>query len=405
MEMLDTVAPERMQSSSWAFLASVAKEYSALSAALALLERAVASDPTRGPGHVLSLVHTLEVDGQEERAIDIVRQWLATDQPDWELRGLRAGAVAQAWNDAPRKKIFVMAPDPDGDMGKGLPDWATGPDLDFLALLFVLIKLLYLKGDWTPIASIVELIEPVRSGWQFHLTNIRNEQAYYCCAVQSLEYHDSNSMESAVASMSESNVLHVVGDSHSLPLAWRRLESSGQLMRPYLVTGCKMWHLRPEGEFFPKHNFERQMDAVPNESNVMFVLGEIDCREGLLVCIEKGRYETLEEGATLVIDIFIEVAEAMCNRKRLRNAYMHPIIPVLNPTRHIVQVFNDILKQRIDASKSLKWLDFYDALVEPRAEEIQAENGSKFRLKTEFELDGTHLRPTYTKLISDAIAK
>lgn len=54
------------------------------------------------------------------------------------------------------------------------------------------------------------------------------------------------------------------------------------------------------------------MRKVPNGSAVVFVLGEIDCREGILVAVEKLRYETAEEGAEHTIGIFIEVSFDCC---------------------------------------------------------------------------------------------
>lgn len=49
------------------------------------------------------------------------------------------------------------------------------------------------------------------------------------------------------------------------------------------------------------------MAKVPNGSAVVFVLGEIDCREGILVAVEKLRYETPEKGAEHTVGIFIKV--------------------------------------------------------------------------------------------------
>ena len=74
---------------------------------------------------------------------------------------------------------------------------------------------------------------------------------------------------------------------------------------PQLVTGLKIWHLRPESSFYPKVNFENVMSlsmytsyilvmyAVPEGSDIIFLLGEIDCREGFLVSVEKCKYEVI----------------------------------------------------------------------------------------------------------------
>lgn len=38
-----------------------------------------------------------------------------------------------------------------------------------------------------------------------------------------------------------------------------------------------------------KVNFERCVAALPHKCDVVFIFGEIDCREGILVAIEKDR--------------------------------------------------------------------------------------------------------------------
>ncbi len=41
--------------------------------------------------------------------------------------------------------------------------------------------------------------------------------------------------------------------------------------------------------------------AVPPHSDVVFLFGEIDCREGLIVSVEKCRYRDLREGAQVPV--------------------------------------------------------------------------------------------------------
>lgn len=47
----------------------------------------------------------------------------------------------------------------------------------------------------------------------------------------------------------------------------------------------------------------------------------------------------------------------------------------------------------VDKSRVLKWLDFFDDLLD--------ESGSK--LQPEFRLDGTHLSPSYLRLVGRAL--
>ena len=139
------------------------------------------------------------------------------------------------------------------------------------------------------------------------------------------------------------------------------------------------------------------MESIPSGADVMVVLGEIDCREGLLVCVEKGRYASLEEGIQVVISIFLQNVKSLAARKKFGKVYIHPVAPVLNPTRHIVETFNPIFEARVrEAGAPFVWLDFVKNLVEPAAEGDAVQDcQSKNRLKSRYELDGTHLNPLY----------
>ncbi len=374
---------------SYYFLATVAKEYSAIDAAIVLMRQAAALTPAE-PRNTLSLVHLLEIDMQPNAALDVIRHWLEAN-PDYAMGGLAASKVLRAWTggDTITNSTLLLQDAP----SKGVPQHLSPSHLDYLALLFALVKLLFLQGKFEAIPGIVRLIEPERSGWDFHLTGIRNEQAYYCCAVQCVE---ARVKPTAVAQQT----VHVVGDSHCLPLAWQTVDGGRTVLQPHLVTGCKMWHLRPEGEFFPKHNWQRALDEVPDESSVMFVLGEIDCREGLLVCISKGRYASLEEGIEVVVKIFLDEAVAVARRKRLRKVFIHPVAPVLDATRHIVEEFNPLYHhavERLPADVCFVWLDIERDLVEPRTSELP-HCSSAMQLRPQYALDGTHLHPRYAQL-------
>jgi hypothetical protein len=52
--------------------------------------------------------------------------------------------------------------------------------------------------------------------------------------------------------------------------AWRtvRLRDEDRLIWPLLVTGCKIWHLRPESVFYPKVQFLNTIKKVPKGSQV-----------------------------------------------------------------------------------------------------------------------------------------
>ena len=56
--------------------------------------------------------------------------------------------------------------------------------------------------------------------------------------------------------------------------AWRSMEVHGRqtLVVPQLVTGCKIWHLRPEGSFYPKTAWCTAVDSLPEGSQVSMLL-------------------------------------------------------------------------------------------------------------------------------------
>eukprot|EP01114_Cavostelium_apophysatum_P020245 TRINITY_DN673_c0_g1_i1.p1 TRINITY_DN673_c0_g1~~TRINITY_DN673_c0_g1_i1.p1 ORF type:complete len:210 (+),score=50.56 TRINITY_DN673_c0_g1_i1:48-677(+) len=190
--------------------------------------------------------------------------------------------------------------------------------------------------------------------------------------------------------------IYMAGDSHSLSPAWKVIRFRGEprLLRPALVTGLKAWHLRSESKFFPKNNFWNVIKTIPDGSDVIFMFGEIDCREGLLISVEKCRYKDLDEGAEFSVKIYVDIMLKLAE-KRGFTIFVHPIIPVLNETRRVVKIFNAILMQHvIKTGGKLRWLDFFDQLLDA--------NGS-FNL--EYELDGTHLHPKYVPLIEEALKK
>lgn len=44
------------------------------------------------------------------------------------------------------------------------------------------------------------------------------------------------------------------------------------LVVPQLVTGCKIWHLRPEGSFYPKTAWCTAVNSLPEGSQVSMLL-------------------------------------------------------------------------------------------------------------------------------------
>ena len=287
-------------------------------------------------------------------------------------------------------------------------------DLDLLAVFFTVAKVMYISGrlGGRAMAELVSAVETVRRGREMHTTTIRNEHAYYCCIAQLMSlpdtaHHTNVSTEkddrSNFTSMPTTNKpLVVCGDSHSLTSAWRWISVGGRdrQIHPALVTGLKAWHLREESVFYPKVNFENTVACIPDHSDVVFLFCEIDCREGILMAVEKDRYEDVDAGIRRSVDIYIR---ALLNLVRTRgfNVYVHPVPPVLDPTRSMVMRFNVFLQEEVKKTEGiLKWLDFAQDLVQ-----VDPKVPSKLLLREGLALDGTHMSPAYLPYLARELSR
>ncbi|CAM9963409.1 unnamed protein product, partial [Phaeothamnion confervicola] len=167
------------------------------------------------------------------------------------------------------------------------------------------------------------------------------------------------------------------------------------LLTPALVTGLKHWHLRPANDFYPKAQFYAVTGAIPRGAAVIFVFGEIDCREGLLVAVERGRYDSLEQAAAETVRLFVDAALTLV-RERGFVAFVHPVVPVLNETRRIVTLYNHVLRAQVEAvAPELQWLEFFEGML----------TADRKQLRPEIALDGTHLSPAYQTLLETALRR
>ncbi|KAF4319574.1 hypothetical protein JM18_005775 [Phytophthora kernoviae] len=104
----------------------------------------------------------------------------------------------------------------------------------------------------------------------------------------------------------------------------------------------------------------------------------------ILEAVEKCKYESIDEGMKYTIGIFMDALIDVV-RKYEFEAYIHPVVPVLDETRGMVVQYNKLFQKRVAKSRICKWLDFFDDLVYQ----------TPYKLRPEFRLDGTHLHPSY----------
>jgi tetratricopeptide (TPR) repeat protein len=281
---------------------------------------------------------------------------------------------------------FTPKRDPSPDVDPSNATIFSASELDVLALLETVVKILFVCGVLQPLPALINLIEPLRKDQKLHRTGIRNENAYFgCCGhlMRIVPYPLNLNLKP----------IYCVGDSHCLSLGWQKLSLNGEdrLLVPKLVTGLKCWHLRPKSSFFPKKNFEYVMKSIPNNSSAIFIFGEIDCREALPLVVERCKYDTLEEAIDVTVGIYLAALEKIKRTKNLE-IFLHPVPPVLDYTRQFVQKFNASLKSKVKECSSFVYLDFYEDLLT---------SDGYFNL--DYALDGTHMHPSYIPLLEKAL--
>ena len=106
----------------------------------------------------------------------------------------------------------------------------------------------------------------------------KNENIYWRYLHSILEWHQS---EPAVLIDSVPHQkLYVIGESHALvshALCIEYLERDF-LCESLLIKGCKQWHLGNSRRNQYKNKFESALRSIPKSSEVLLVIGEIDCR-------------------------------------------------------------------------------------------------------------------------------
>ncbi|GJP72797.1 hypothetical protein CLOP_g3555 [Closterium sp. NIES-67] len=286
--------------------------------------------------------------------------------------------------------------------GEGTEEYRS-EELDVLAMLMTAVKALFLGGAVRRAKALGALVERARvaSKVPLHETLIRNEAAYFGCAFQLLTHYP------ITHSLSHNSPppLFLAGQrqplSGSSMAAVVHLRGQPRLLCPLLITGLKAWHLRPESTFFPKASFHRAMQCVPPGSEVVVLFGEIDCREGILVSVDRNKYNDVEEGVEVTVDIYLAALLSLIAARGFE-IFVHPVPSIIPDTRPLARIYNATLRRRCLAAAAspaaggrLHMLDFFPALLTHDQES----------LRPEFEFDGTHMNPRYVPLLDKELSR
>lgn len=248
--------------------------------------------------------------------------------------------------------------------------------------------------------KLCKLLEKCCEGHELHLTSVRNENAYFRCIRDLLAKDREAPIPKAPSSFKP---MFVVGDSHILTLAWQFLEFDEErfILIPLLVTGAKLWHLREESKFYTMFSFWDKLTILPIESPVIFLLGEIDCREGILHSVQKGKHDTFDDALRMIVNVYLDILVQVRKKLPSNRLFVHPVPTVLPETRFLTMAMNVLLEtdwSQLSMEKvKVKLLRIQSIFEEEVPDTTDALTLSKLQLLPELRLDGIHLSTVYVK--------
>jgi hypothetical protein len=194
--------------------------------------------------------------------------------------------------------------------------------------------------------------------------------------------------------------IFVFGDSHCLSLSHTKIDSAqgGYRIRPVLNVGAKAWHLANPGPSSHRSAFRLAVGRLPERSNVMLNMGEIDCRinEGILTASAK-LSRSPESVARETAYGYVDAAVGELSRKT-NNISLVTVPAPPRPTREsqvdvtqerlealnrVVRAFNDVLRQE-SRKRGLGLVDTWRI----------TDDGNGWS-NGKYHLDGIHLAPHY----------
>lgn len=374
-------------SESLMFIADILREWGALKETLQLVLRAYELSP-HDPGICLYLVHTYEILSKHNEAFLEARSFLIRNG------NLQIGRVSCSYFipvlQLITEEIYLnnttlcIPPDFENqeNIGKALDS-----EFQQLGLLFTLVKILFVKGALNSTKAFIPVLDKLHKDRGLHLTLLRNEAAFFSCISLVMEVPFSPLPQNP-------DFIYFASDSHCISPAWRTInyQEKPHVIHPLLATGVKIWHIRKESSFYPKFALLNALKEVPNDSTVIFNIGEIDCREGLLRAVDKCNYDSVEEAIETIVSIYIDFLKEQ-NERHGFVTFVHPLLPVLKETRNVVLQFNEKLKEAVESCSGLQWLELLDVLLAKQTCEFNSE----------YHLDGTHVHPKYVSLLEKAL--
>ena len=220
MRVLKDVAEKAMQDvTALVFLATSLRDCGAINEALELMQLAQHVDPSNALT-LLTYVHMLELVDSHRDGISKIKTFLGAF-PSKRVGHLTCAIVNQY---LPEPSDFPEATKKDAfetpDLQANNTEY-TDNERYLLALFFTLIKLLFIKGELAVIPSLLACLEPCYKGRDLHLTDIRNEAAYFNCIAEIFRIWETSPVPlQHRGNLSGRKCIYFLGDSHCIPPAW-----------------------------------------------------------------------------------------------------------------------------------------------------------------------------------------
>lgn len=162
------------------------------------------------------------------------------------------------------------------------------------------MKIFFVKGAINLVEVLLLVFDKFYKDRELYFILLRNEVVFYFCIsfVMKVLFF---------LLFFNRNFVYFVFDSYCILLSWRTIDYCGKLYVIYLVfvIGVKIWYIRKEGCFYFKFIFLNVLKDVLNGFFVIFNIGEIDCREGLLRVVDNCKYDIIGEVIEVVVEIYI----------------------------------------------------------------------------------------------------
>lgn len=160
------------------------------------------------------------------------------------------------------------------------------PSDDYYRQIFVLANLLLISWQKLDIEECIRLFAANENLIDISVSDRNHRWIIYFNYLASLfRYYRDNQERFSKPS---DKIIYVFGDSHTL--SYSNLRLGDAVGRSELIMGIKMWHLGGLESGFFRTCIKERLSNLPRGSDVLFVMGEIDCRpdEGIWSVYKKG---------------------------------------------------------------------------------------------------------------------